>query len=125
MKESYIEVLATHGGPAHALATREGAAKRWVRGARRPAIEPRKGVVRGADAIIDVEGNIAGGGFASRLRAPRGLRTCACVRSPHAENREISCSPVLAGDAPSGMVRGVADRWAAGREGNAQAVRPR
>jgi hypothetical protein len=28
MKESYIEVLATHGGPGHALATREGAAKR-------------------------------------------------------------------------------------------------
>jgi hypothetical protein len=75
MKESYIEVLATHGGPDHALATREGAAKRWIRGARRRAIEPRKGVVRGADAVIDVEGNIAGGVFASGQRAPRGLRT--------------------------------------------------
>jgi len=30
MKGSYIEVLATHGGPDHALATREGAAKRWI-----------------------------------------------------------------------------------------------
>ena len=30
MKESYIEVLANHGGPDHALATREGAAKRWT-----------------------------------------------------------------------------------------------
>ena len=38
MKESYIEDLANHGGPDHALATREGAAKRWIRGARRPAI---------------------------------------------------------------------------------------
>jgi hypothetical protein len=30
MKESYIEDLASHGGPDHALATREGAAKRWI-----------------------------------------------------------------------------------------------
>jgi hypothetical protein len=119
MRESYIEVLATHGGPGHALATREGAAKRWCRGARRPVIEPRKGVVRGADAVIDVEGNIVGGVFASRQRAPRGLRTRACVRSPHGENREISCSPVPVEDALSGIVGGVLDRWAAGREGNA------
>jgi hypothetical protein len=125
MKESYIEVLATHGGPGHALATREGAAKRWIRGARRRAMEPRKGVVRGADAVIDVEGNIAGGVFASRERAPRGLRTRACVRSPHAENREVSCSPVRVDDAPSWMVRGVACQRPAGREGNAEAVIPR
>ena len=30
-------------GPDHALATREGAAKRWIWGARRPAMEPRNG----------------------------------------------------------------------------------
>src|SRR5664280_2531485 len=30
MKESYIEDLANHGGPDHALVTREGAAKRWI-----------------------------------------------------------------------------------------------
>jgi len=125
MRESYIEVLATHGGPDHALATREGAAKRWTGVHAGRAIEPRKGVVRGADAVIDVEGNIALGVFASRERAPRGLRTRACVRSLHAENREVSCSPVLVDDAPSWMVRGVADRRVAGREGNAQAVIPR
>ena len=36
MEESYVEDLASHDGPVHALAFREGAAKRWVRGARRP-----------------------------------------------------------------------------------------
>ena len=36
MEESYIEVLATYGGPDHALATREDAAKPLARGARRP-----------------------------------------------------------------------------------------
>ncbi len=41
MEESYIEDLANRDGPDHVLATREGAAKRWFWGARRPAIEPR------------------------------------------------------------------------------------
>jgi hypothetical protein len=79
MEESYIEVLATHGGPDHALATREGAAKRWMGVHAGRPLSPEMGVVRGADAVIDAEGHIAGGGFASRQRAPRGLRTCACV----------------------------------------------
>jgi hypothetical protein len=52
MKESYIEDLANHDGPDHALATREGAAKRWFRGARRPDIEPRNAFDRGADAVV-------------------------------------------------------------------------
>ena len=30
MEEPYIEEVATHDGPDHALATREGAAKRWT-----------------------------------------------------------------------------------------------
>lgn len=30
MEEPYIEGVASHGGPDHALATREGAAKRWT-----------------------------------------------------------------------------------------------
>ena len=51
MEESYIEDLASHGGPVHALAFREGAAKRWVRGARRPEVQPRNGHYRGADVL--------------------------------------------------------------------------
>ena len=42
MKESYVEDLASHDGPVHALATREGAAKRWIRGARRPGCSAPK-----------------------------------------------------------------------------------
>jgi hypothetical protein len=41
------------------------------------------------------------------------------------ENGEISWLPVLVVDAPSGMVRGVGWRRAAGRGGNAEAVIPR
>jgi len=51
MEESYIEDLANHGGPDHALATREGAAKRWtgVHAGRLLSLEI--GLVRGADAL--------------------------------------------------------------------------
>ena len=42
MEESYVEDLASHDGPVHALATREGAAKRWMRGARRPGYSAPK-----------------------------------------------------------------------------------
>ena len=51
MEESYIEDLANRDGPVHALAFREGAAKRWFRGACRPAIEPRNRQHRGADVL--------------------------------------------------------------------------
>jgi hypothetical protein len=51
MEESYIEDLANRDGPDHALAFREGAAKRWFWGACRPAIEPRNRQHRGADVL--------------------------------------------------------------------------
>jgi hypothetical protein len=51
MEESCIEDLANRDGPDHALAFREGAAKRWFRGARRPAIEPRNRQSWGADVL--------------------------------------------------------------------------
>jgi hypothetical protein len=41
--ESYIEDPASHGGPDHALATREGAAKRWIGVHAGRDMEPRNG----------------------------------------------------------------------------------
>ena len=111
MKESYIEDLASHGGPDHALAAREGAAKRWtgVRAGRILSLEIATiGVPTRSQTT---EGNTAGGVFASRQRTPRGRRTCACARSLHAENREVPRSPDC-GDGRSG------------RAGNAAAVIP-
>jgi hypothetical protein len=51
MEGSYIEDLANRDGPVHALVTREGAAKRWMRGACRPVMQPRNRQVRGADVL--------------------------------------------------------------------------
>jgi hypothetical protein len=70
------------------------------------------------------EGHVAGGVIASRRWTLRGRRTLARTTSSMRENREIPRSPVLAVDAPSLMVRGVACRPVAGRKGNAEAVSP-
>jgi hypothetical protein len=111
MKGSYIEEVAIRGGPDHALATREGAAKRWigVHAGRLLSLEiSESGVPTWSDTT---EGNIAGGVIASRRWAPRGRRTRACVRSPHAENREGPRSPARRDGG-------------AGRAGKAKAVIP-
>jgi hypothetical protein len=53
MEGSYIEVLATHGGPEPCVGDPRGRSEALDRGARRPAIEPRNAFGRGADAIVD------------------------------------------------------------------------
>jgi len=70
------------------------------------------------------EGHVAGGVIASRWWTLRGQRTQARTTSSMRENREIQWLPAVVDDAPSWMVRGVADRLVAGREGNAEAVIP-
>jgi hypothetical protein len=54
MRGSYIEVLATHGGPEPCVGDPRGRSEALDRGARRPAIEPRNAFGRGADAVVDV-----------------------------------------------------------------------
>ena len=111
MKESYIEELATHDGPEPCVGDPRGRSEALDRGARRPAIEPRNGSIGVPTRSKTSEGNIAGGAFASRQRTPRGLRTRACVRSLHAENREVPRSPACRDGG-------------AGRAGKAKAVIP-
>ena|ERR1035438_9263134 len=57
--------------------------------------------------------------YASRWWTLRGRRSQARTTSSMHENREISWSPAGVDDAPSWMVRGVADQRRSGREGNA------
>ncbi len=79
MEESYVEDLASHGGPGHALAFREGAAKRWfgVRAGRLCSLE--MGAIGVPTCCGSAEGNIGGGVFASCQRTPRGRRARACA----------------------------------------------
>jgi hypothetical protein len=74
----------------------------------------------------NAEGDAAGGAIASRSGDPARSKSLGMYEALRAENRETPWSPVLAGGAPSLCIwdRGVADRWVAGREGNASAVSP-
>ncbi|MCA1706759.1 MAG: hypothetical protein LC808_27260 [Actinobacteria bacterium] len=82
------------------------------RGARRPAIEPRNAFDWGADALVDVGRQHRWRRFREPSADPAGSENpFACVRSLHAENREVSRSPAC-GDGR------------AGRAGKAKAVIP-
>src|SRR5947209_20081382 len=127
MRELYIEDLASHGGPESCVCVREGVGEALTGVRAGLAIEPRNQVIRDADVVP------WGGRQHRRSRRmnrewpadpARSENRGMCVVSRR-ENREIPRLPVLVGDAPSGMGRGVVDRWVAGREGNASAVRPR
>jgi hypothetical protein len=95
MKELYAEGVATHGGRESCVGVREddGEALTAVRVGR--AIEPRNHYIRGADAVLKVEGNIVGGVSASRWRTLRGRRTCACTEPSCARTgRSHACPSV-------------------------------
>ena len=94
MEESYVEDLASHDGPAHALAFRDGAAKRWCRGARRPAIAASKWARLGCRRAVDQRKATPVAGFSRAVSGPRGGGEPVHARDLfHAENREVSRSP--------------------------------
>jgi len=59
--------------------------------------------IRGADAVVEAEGNIAVSAIASWWRTPRGLRTRACVESLCARTGRSRARP--SGRAPGGPLR--------------------
>jgi hypothetical protein len=68
------EGVASHIGPEPCAVPPRGCLRSVGRGVRRPAIEPRKGFIPGADAVLKVEGNMSGRVNASARTARRGLR---------------------------------------------------
>ena len=125
MKESYIEVLATHSGPEPCVGVPRGRSEALVRGARRRAIEPRNVYLWGADAVAYVGRQYRW----RRFREPSVDLTGSenlCMRaiSPCSRTGRAHGHPWLVDDAPSYMGRGVACRWVAGRAGNTKVVIP-
>jgi hypothetical protein len=113
MKGSYIKGVAIRGGPEPCVGVREGAAKRWTGVHAGQPLSLEIFHVWGADALLDAEGNTASGVIASRWWTSRGLRTCACGRSPHAREpgEPIVTLGVPVDDASSRRLdRGVAGR---------------
>ncbi len=97
--------------PSHALAFREGAAKRWT-GVHAGGLLSLEMLQCGVPTRYSLlEGNTVGGVFASRQRAPRGRRTWHACDLSMFENREVPRSPAC-GDGR------------AGRAGNTKVVIP-
>jgi len=119
MRVLYIEGVAIHGGPESCVGVREGVGEALAGVVRAGLLSREMSFVRGADAFIAAAGNIVGGVIASRQRPraveePRQARRSSCARTGRSRGR-----PRVVGDAPSGMVRGVADRRLGVRGGNA------
>jgi len=76
-------------------------------------------------SLSEAEGNIVGGAIREPSVDPARSKNQGMCGISGCENREVPWLPVPVDDAPSWMVRGVACRQGAGREGNAEAVSPR
>ena len=115
---SHIEDLANRGGPELCVGVPRGRSEALARGARRPAIEPRKPGL-GCQRRHGVrKATPPAASFARRRWTPRGMR----VISPRSRTGR-AVSPVLVDDAPP-LGRGVACRRAAGRAGKAKGRNP-
>jgi hypothetical protein len=92
--------------PSHALATREGAAKRWtgVRAGR--AIEPRIKEFGVSTSLARAEGNIAGGAMREPSGDPARSKNQGMCGIFMRENREIprSPDPLIMGRAAQGTL---------------------
>ena len=125
MKESDIEGVATHDGPESCVGVREGAGEALTGVHVGGAIEPRNPWSRGVDAVVKAEGNTGGCAIRELPSGPARSVNPGMRGNSIRENGEIPRSPVPVVDAPSLVVRGVADRRVAGRGGNAEAASPR
>ena len=125
MRELYNEDPANHVGPESCVGDPRGRSEALTGGVRAGLLSRETRTSSGCrrssqwrKAILPVAL------VASRWWTLRGRRSQARTTSSMRENREIPRLPAGVDDAPSGMVRGVADRCLAGREGNAKAVIP-
>src|SRR5215470_14020122 len=93
MRESDPEGLATHGGPESCAGVREdvGEALTGVRIGR--AIEPRNKQNRGADAVGEAEGHIAGDASREPSESPARSQNHGMCGSSMRENRESPSAP--------------------------------
>jgi hypothetical protein len=125
MRTLYIEVLASHGGPESCAVVCEGGGEALA-GVRAGSVLSRE--IRGfgvSTRLSDAEGNTVGRVIASVRRTPRGRRPGACTESPGARTGRPDVCPCPLMMSRPGWFAGWQIGVVAGREENAQAVRPR
>ena len=84
MEELCVEGLATHDGPESCVDDPRGRGEALTGARAGRAIEPRNQHLRGADAVQEVEGNIAGGAMREPLGDPARSWEPGHVRNLHA-----------------------------------------
>jgi hypothetical protein len=94
MEELYVEGLATHGGPESCVDVPRGRGEALAGACAGRAIEPRDLNDRGADAVQEVEGNIAGGVIREPLAGPARSENQGMCGTSVRENRESPYPPV-------------------------------
>ena len=93
MRELYIEGLAPHGGPESCVDDPRGRGEALTGVGAGRAMEPRNPSVRGADAVQEAEGNIAGGVMRESPGDPARSGNHGMYGTFMRENREIPRSP--------------------------------
>ena len=120
MKESYIEGLANHDDRKPCVGVREGVGEASVAARAGRAMEPRNHRVRGADVFLTSGRQHRQRRFREPLADPARSKNPGMHDELHArEPGDLVVARTVGGDAPSWVVRGVADQRWAGREGNA------
>ena len=107
MEELYIEGLANHDDPGHALLLARVTAKRWTGARAGRAIEPRNHRVRGADMVYGNGRQHCQQRYRELLAGPARSEIHGMHGTSMRENREVSCSPVrlITGRAAQGRPR--------------------
>lgn len=125
MKASYVKDLANHDGPELCVGVSRGRSEALARGVRRRAIELRKALGWGADAVLTSGRQHRWRRFREPSMDPTGSENlCMCANSPYSRTGRAHGHSWLVGDAPSDMGRGVVGRLVAGRAGNTEVVIP-
>jgi hypothetical protein len=107
MEELYAEGLATHGDPESCVDDPRGRGEALTGARAGRAIEPRNLNDRGADAVQEAEGNIAGGARREPPGDPARSENQGMSGTSMRENRESPCPPVrlISGRAAQGTLR--------------------
>ncbi len=94
MEELYAEGLATHGGPESCVDDPQGRGEALTGARAGRAIEPRNQTSRGAGAVQEAEGKIAGGVIREPPGDPAWSKNQGRYGTFLRENREGRCPPV-------------------------------
>jgi hypothetical protein len=126
MRELYNEDPANHVGPESCVGVPRGRSEALTGGVRAGLLSHETTYIRVPTSSLVAEGEAAGGVMRELpvdpawSEIPGTYDKAPCTRTERSRGR-----PLAADDAPSWMVRGVADQRRSGREGNAEAVIPR